>query len=160
MKRMIFIFLCIVMLLLLGCQEKVDTQADVEAIKKVIPEINQAYSNQDYEFLASCYLENAVRMHPNIPALVGRDNIRANFKEALEKYEMQITNLIEDVRVTGDYAFVRGSATAKLTPKSGGDPIRGTSKWMTFLQRQPDGSWKIVSDIWNRDHPNPLQPQD
>ncbi len=63
--------------------------------------------------------------------------------------------MVEDVRVFGDWAFMRGVYTVKRTPKTGGEPIQFPGKWMAFKQRQLDGSWKIVSDIFNSDSPIP-----
>lgn len=50
---------------------------------------------------------------------------------------------IEEMRVSGDYAFERGTYRDSMRPRSGGDTIRTSGKIMRILQRQPDGSWKI-----------------
>ena len=151
MKRVIVPFLGIVMLLMFGCTKQVDTQTDIQALKNSLEEFEIAVNASDFETLASFYTEDAVRMPPNEPALVGNEAIRTGSKKGFEKYDYELEISTEEVRVVGDWAFMRGVSAVTITPKTGGKPIQGTSKWMAFRQRQSDGSWKIVSDIYNSD---------
>ncbi|MCH7939879.1 MAG: nuclear transport factor 2 family protein [Candidatus Marinimicrobia bacterium] len=66
-------------------------------------------------------------------------------------FNMGITN--EEVRVAGDWAFARGTYTAILTPKAGGETIDIDGKYLTILERQVDGSWKIFRDCFNSNVP-------
>jgi ketosteroid isomerase-like protein len=34
-----------------------------------------------------------------------------------------------------------------------GNPVTDKGKWVTAWEKQPDGTWKIVADIWNSDGP-------
>lgn len=153
MKLIIIAFLSIIMLLMFGCTKQVDTQADIQALKIFVEDFDVASNAGDFETLATFYTEDAIRMPPNEPGWVGNNAIRAGFKKQFEQYDIVVDNSVEDVRVVGDWAFMRGVATVKLTPKTGGEPFQGISKWMAFRQRQPDGSWKTVSDIYNSDFP-------
>ena len=85
--------------------------------------------------------------------LVGKEVIRARRENAAALFalDMDITN--EEVTVSGDMAVARGVYQATLTPKAGGDNILVDGKYMTLLQRQPDGSWKIHRDIFNSNVP-------
>ena len=60
-------------------------------------------------------------------------------------------NVIGDVRVSGDLGYVRGTVEVTSSPQNGGDPVAENVKWVAVYQRQPGGSWKIISDIWNSD---------
>ena len=53
------------------------------------------------------------------------------------------TTEFDDVDGQGDLAFSRGHASAAFED--------GTTefRWMAIHRRQPDGSWKMVRDIWN-----------
>ncbi len=155
MKRVIVIFLGIIMLLMFGCTKQVDTQADIQAIKNSVEKFDLAVNEGDFETLASFYTEDAIRMPPDEPAWIGNDAIRAGFKKGFEQYDMVVENSVEDVQTFEDRAFMRGVYTVKLTPKTGGELIQVTGKWMAFRQRQQDGSWKTVSDIYNSDNPPP-----
>ncbi|OVE79911.1 hypothetical protein BVY01_01275, partial [bacterium I07] len=152
MKSLIVFSLCMTMLLF-GCSKQVNTQAEIQALKNLLAEWDSASTVGDFETLASFYTKDAVRMQPNEHAWVGNDAIRAGFKNESEQFDFEGVNTIKDVRVIGDWAFLRGVYSVKITTKTGGEPIQETGKWMSFLQRQQDGSWKIVSDIWNTDTP-------
>lgn len=94
-------------------------------------------------------------MPPDEPAWMGKDAIRSGFKKGFEQYDLMVENSVEDVQTFEGRAFMRGVYTVKLTPKTGGESIQETGKWMAFRQRQQDGSWKTVSDIYNSDNPPP-----
>ncbi len=51
------------------------------------------------------------------------------------------------------WAFHRGTYTIRLTPVAGGEVIGENGKVIVIFQKQPDGSWKIAREIWNRDNP-------
>jgi ketosteroid isomerase-like protein len=57
-----------------------------------------------------------------------------------------------DVRVSGDLAYVRGTWEATHVPKTG-ESFKEKSKWVSILQRHPDGTWKTICETWNN---NPL----
>jgi ketosteroid isomerase-like protein len=88
-------------------------------------------------------------MPPGEPAVVGKERIRARNGVGLDrfKFDMGITN--EEVRVAGNWAFIRGTYKATLKPKQGGAPVLIDGKYMSILAKQPDGSWKIHRDIFN-----------
>jgi uncharacterized protein (TIGR02246 family) len=64
-----------------------------------------------------------------------------------------MTIINEEVQVGGEWAIARGGYTATLTPKAGGDAIPVDGKYITILQQQVDGSWKIYRDITNSNVP-------
>ncbi len=92
-------------------------------------------------------------MAPNEPAQTGRDAIRASLQKYFDQYAEESRNVAEDVRVSGDLAVVRGTFDGKSALKAGGHPAQVKGKWLGAYQRQPDGSWKILWDIYNSDLP-------
>ncbi len=132
----------------ISCQKQ-DTEADIEVIKNLTEEYDAAINSGDLDSLVSLYTDDAVRMSPNMPALVGKDAIRSVMQSSFKKYTIDLKKTIEEVIVCDDLAFVRGTSTVTSTPKVGGEPIRHTGKWVTFNKRQPDGSWRIYRHIYN-----------
>ena len=149
MKNLIVFFLGIAILSIGACAKKIDTEADIEAIKNLTEEYDAIINSGDLDSLVSLYTDDAVRMSPNMPALVGKDAIRSVMQSSFEKYTIDLKKTIEEVIVCDDLAFVRGTSTVTFTPKVGGEPIRHTGKWVTFNKRQPDGSWRIYRHIYN-----------
>ncbi len=88
-------------------------------------------------------------MPPGEPPVIGKDRIRARNKGVLDQFTFNIGISNEEVGVAGDWAFARGTYKATLTPKAGGEAVLVDGKYMTILQRQADGSWKIHRDIFN-----------
>ena len=76
--------------------------------------------------------------------------IRAYFKENAAK----IAHTPVETQVAGDWAFERGNLTVTVTPKSG-KPIEESIKYRVIVKRQPDGTWKVHSDISNSNLKSP-----
>jgi len=163
MKHLLFlsVAICLAAGLFPGCapgpepptEDVANVEADIEALKAAIEDWDVAWNSQDLEKLLSFYTEDAVRMPPNEAAEVGNEAIRASLKRSFGDFPSEEDNTIGDVRVSGDLGYVRGTVEATTTPKAGGDPVVENSKWITVYQRQPDGSWKIISEIWNSNRP-------
>jgi ketosteroid isomerase-like protein len=101
--------------------------------------------------------DNVVYADINIPALTGKEAVKKfhqDFIGTLSAIEFSMP--VTDSRVTGDLGVVRGTWTAKLTPKSGLIPqTRDGGSWIAVFGRQSDGSWKWQSVISNSDQPLP-----
>ena len=91
-------------------------------------------------------------MRPTVPTLVGREAIQTRHQADFDEATIEMANEIDEIRVLGDWALVRGRDTSTRTPTDG-EPIPETSKWLAIHERQPDGSWKITHDIWNSNDP-------
>jgi len=153
MKNLIVFFLGLTILTIGSCARKVDIEADVKAIKNLTEEYDVAINSGDLDIWMSLYADDAVRMQPNMPALVGKDAIRSVMQSFFENYTIDLKETTEEVIVAGDWAFARGIYNYTITPKVGGEPSRDSGKWVAFNKRQPDGSWRIYRNISNSDLP-------
>ena len=129
--------------------------ADLAALEANAEAYEAAYAAGDADALAALHADDAVRMPPNAPPVVGKEAIKASFQATFEQFDGKIALSLEEVEVTGDWAFVRGASPVTLTPKAGGDPLQSEGKYMSIRKRQPDGSWKIFRTIWNSNDPLP-----
>jgi ketosteroid isomerase-like protein len=64
-----------------------------------------------------------------------------------------VRNEVEGVRAAGDLAVGWGTYTLTITPEAGGEPLTDMGKWMAIAERQPDGTWRGLRNIWNQDAP-------
>jgi len=154
------ISLCFLLCFTFSCQaykEKpaVDITADIEALKNMVDEWVALYNAGDFERLVSFYYaEDAVGMPDNQPILEGSEAILTEYKKEREKYDSHVdSSVVEDVRVSGDLAMVRGVDTDIFTPEAGFEPIKYNSKWVGIFERQPDGTWKCICEIGNSNLP-------
>ena len=129
---------------------------DVAAIKAFGPKAVAATNAGDAAALADLYTEDAIHMPPNRPALVGKEAIQSSYQTGFAQFTQKLTLTLEEVEVSGDWAFSRSTYTGTGTPKAGGEPIfEDNGKFLAIHKRQPDSTWKIHRDIANSDRPLP-----
>jgi len=139
-----------------ACAPKVNDPADVQAIKDTGPAYDKFANAGDAASLASeFYAPDGIRMDPNQPASVGSAAIRATLEKAYAQATDNVRDVVDDVRVAGGFAVAKGTFEGTSTPKAGGAaaPVKG--KFVTLYERQANGSWKAVWDIYNSDLPAP-----
>ena len=86
MKNLIVFFLGIAILSIVACAKKIDIEADIAAIKSLTEEYDAAINSGDLDSWMSIYTDDAVRMQPNMPVLVGKDAIRSVMQYFFENY--------------------------------------------------------------------------
>ena len=168
--RNLAVVLMLVLLVSLACsppveQPPVTPEVDVEQAENAANQLRDtwdaAFNSRDLEALIALYLDDAVRMQPDEPAWVGRAQIRECFEKTWEQLApLEVTNEVKDVVVSGDYVIVRGTGRAVLVPEEGGEKTESFAKYVSVQQLQPDGSTRVVWDIWNRDAPLPMGQSD
>ncbi|MEE8113118.1 MAG: hypothetical protein V3T23_02065, partial [Nitrososphaerales archaeon] len=57
-----------------------------------------------------------------------------------------------EVSRSGDLAYSHGTYEETVNDPEG-NPVTNKEKWVTVYEKQPDGTWKVVADIWNSDGP-------
>jgi uncharacterized protein (TIGR02246 family) len=107
------------------------------------------------EAAAAMYTPDAVRLQPGMPALEGRDAIRAWLQTEGEAYIFEGSNEIVEVRALApDWIMMRTTGSFTATPRVGGEAVTMREQWLTLVQRQADGSW-----LWYRDAGNDMTPR-
>ncbi len=151
--------------------ETTSTEADVDALNRVRETHDGAVNAGDLEAYLAVFAEDAVSMPPNEPPVVGKEAFRVWAQGLFGQFSFEETMSSEEVVVTGDWGFDRGTYTIRPTPKVAREPVEGTSieqpeigreldyaqtgKYLWILKRQPDGSCKIARDMWSSNHPPP-----
>ena len=102
---------------------------------------------------AELWADDGVQLPPDAPPVVGKSQIREKLRGVLDAFRFDMQIRTEEARSAGGWASARGTYTATLTPKRGGDPVPIDGKFLTIFARQPDGSWKIYRDIFNSNVP-------
>jgi uncharacterized protein (TIGR02246 family) len=130
-----------------------DESADLDAIRAVLEDVKQADMSGDIDGLLSYYTEDVVSMPPDLPALVGKDALRAYYEDAFSQISIEKLEMTpEEIHVAGDWAFSRGKFEETVVP-SAGDPFDVVGKFLFILHREADGSWKVARLIGNMDAP-------
>ena len=148
MKKLLLIAATLLVLVVSGCAPQVDVEADAAAVRSVFDEATAAL-NPGGGDIVDLDTEDAVVMYASEPAAIGKEAIRARQQIFNDQATAEETRSVEEVVVSGDWAFVRWTGTGTVTPKYGGESSEFNRKGITIFQRQADNSWKIARVIWN-----------
>jgi ketosteroid isomerase-like protein len=150
---------CVVVVTLLialtGCDpteqsQRTTLESDLAAIQEVNEKTLRALNEGDLELLNAMVADNHIMMIPGRPEMVGKPAIEASNRNLVESWNnVEIWTPAETV-VAGDWAYQRGGYDITLTPtREGVEPIRSVGKYIHIYQRQPDGSWLMIRDMFN-----------
>jgi ketosteroid isomerase-like protein len=94
-------------------------------------------------------------MEPNMPAMNGKEAIRAGVKEFLadRNFSLNWSPTAVEASKSGDLAYVRGTWTATVTDPKTKKPTNDKGKYASIYRKLGDGSWKVALDINNSDGP-------
>ena len=93
--------------------------------------------------------EDGVYMPPSTPPKAGAE-LRHWLREFVENFSVEWQDFVHGETVVAEnLAFHDYAYRWKVTPKAGGQPVVGQGKGIHIAKRQPDGSWKLVRNIWN-----------
>jgi len=125
---------------------------DLAALHSYATNDSALVMSRNWDALAAEYAPDAVRMPPNQPLIQGREDIR-RWLEQLPPIN-SFSFRLQDLRGYGELAFMRGvySITVALPDRT---TVSDFGKTLLAFQKQPDGSWLCVADIWNSDLPLP-----
>lgn len=128
------------------------TSADSSAIIALNARLEGTARAHQWDRWSAEFAANPVRMPPNMRPIAGRAAVEAFNRQApnVTQFELRVSSIVG----TGSMAVASGEyraaapagkdAAGKATPA-----LNEEGKFMQQLARQPDGSWKIVRDIWN-----------
>jgi ketosteroid isomerase-like protein len=140
-------------------QEKViDTAADEAAVRKVADELYGYLQSGNYDAAAQLYRDDALVISPGAPAIDKQTLFASAAQASADLPPNAVTRWVintQEVVVSGDMAYERGTYSTEVVDKTTGEAIQGTSLnpaiiFVHIFRREPDGSWKA----W-RYHPAP-----
>lgn len=113
---------------------------------------SKAAATRDPERVASFYAEDAIAYPPNEPVAVGKAAAKKVWANYLSDSSFSISwkTLHAGVAKSGDLGFTSGSYEASFNGPDGKKVVE-KGKYLCNWQKQKDGSWKAVHDMWNTD---------
>ena len=130
-----------------------DTKIE-QALRDLDAKWSAAAGAKDVDKTVSYYAESAVVMPPNASAATTKESIRSAWKEMLTTPGAALSWKATKVEVakSGDMACVSGTYEETTTDASG-KPVKDRGKYVEVWEKQADGTWKVVADVWNSDLP-------
>lgn len=130
------------------------TAADSAALAEGITRFDSAMNAGDVDAVVALFTADAVSIPPDAPPAVGTEAIRKLWTDYLAQGQVKVHNVGKQTWYSGDLAAGWGTYTSDITPAQG-SPVHETGEFAGVWQKQADGSWKCVMNIWNRDAPAP-----
>ena len=146
------------LVLLLGCATDSPTtnvEQDIAAIEEMFDARFEAFiTAPDPAAQAEAYFEyvtdDAWWMPPGEPVVRGKEEIRTWVESFFRSFTLDVDeHRYETPEVGSTLAVRRFTAVGRYIPRSGGDPIPFSQKYIDVLRKQPDGSWKLSLHTWS-----------
>ena len=116
-----------------------DDQAISEKRQKWISAVN-AGDVKNYLLVLS---ENIVWFPPGGQVIGGKEKFRDWVDPFFQNFDYDFSVSQTGIKIIEDWAIERGEFTSKLTPKTGGEMMEHSGKYIIFWQREKDGEWKL-----------------
>ena len=66
--------------------------------------------------------------------------------ENMKSVSLEGHSEIQELKVLGDWAYLRNYVEMTATPVNGGAPVRRTGYTLTILRKEADGRWRLARD--------------
>ncbi len=159
--RISIFFLVFPLFAILNCGrqgDKVDVEADIAAINEIWNQYALSINSGDLDTWISLWTDNGIQMAPDAPAVIEKEQIRAKYESIFPQFIFKLAITNKEIRVAGDRAYSRGTYSLSVTPITEGETTMIDGKYLTILERQADGSWKITRDCFNYNAPPTSEP--
>ena len=113
-----------------------------------------ALRSGNVDALVGLYTDNGVFMRENMPAAVGREALRAAYKEVFAALKVDLSFSIQETEVMGDMAWLRSTSKGRVKVlSSGAETVNSFDELVVF--RRDQAGWKIRSYMYGSNQPGP-----
>jgi uncharacterized protein (TIGR02246 family) len=117
---------------------------DERAIRELVDSWMEASGRGDIETVLELMTDDVVFMTSGREPF-GKEEFRAG-SEAMSGAEIDGRAEIRELRVLGQWAWVRNHIDLTVTPPGGGEPVRRSGYTLTILEKGADGKWRLARD--------------
>jgi uncharacterized protein (TIGR02246 family) len=117
---------------------------DEEAIRSLITTWQEASRTGNLSGLLELMTDDVVFLTPGQPPMRKEEFVKG-FETMVEKMDLVSQSNIQEIIVTGDYAYCWSHLSVIVTPKNGGNSIRRSGDTLTIF-RKDNGSWLLARD--------------
>jgi uncharacterized protein (TIGR02246 family) len=117
---------------------------DERAIRDLVATWMKASETGDLNSVLSLMADDVIFTVPGREPF-GKEAFRAA-SEAMKNVSLRGTSDIREIKVLGDWAYIRNYIEIAVTPSGGGDAVRRKGYTLSILRKQADGKWLLWRD--------------
>lgn len=118
-------------------------QDDEQSVRQFVSTWVAAAEGSNGDLVLSLIAEDAVFLTPGQPPMSKSDFAEA--QSGLKEMRLQISSELQDVKVSGEWAYCWNKLTVVATPREGGTSVKRSGNTLSVLKKH-QGSWLIVRD--------------
>jgi uncharacterized protein (TIGR02246 family) len=111
-------------------------------IETLIEKYERALNANDIDTILDLYGREPVFMPQHAPAMIGREAVRAAYKNVFDTIKLDIAFSIHEVEVLGDVAWARTSSAGRTRILAADVEVKEGNNEL-FVFRKEGGEWKI-----------------
>jgi len=117
---------------------------DEKAIRRLIETWMRATKEGDLSIVLSLMSDDVIFMVPGQEPF-GKEEFAASFQQ-LKNVRIDTESNIQEVKVLGDWAYLRNHLSVTMVPLQGGRKVRRRGYTLSVLNKTPAGNWVLVRD--------------
>jgi len=119
---------------------------DEQAIRSVIATWMEASAAGDLERVLALMDDDVVFLGAGRPPMRGKNGFAAANKAMEGRVRVEGTAEIQEIRVSGDWAYVWNQLKVTMRPLDGGTPTHLSGPALSVFRKKSDGAWLIYRD--------------
>ena len=117
---------------------------DEQAIRELVDSWFKASRSGDLATVLDLMTDDVVFMVPGRQPF-GKEAFAAA-SEGMKNVRIEGSSDIEELRVLGDWAYLRSHLKVTMAMPGGDAPMRRSGHTLTILRKEPDGRWRLARD--------------
>jgi uncharacterized protein (TIGR02246 family) len=117
---------------------------DERTIRELIQTWLGATQKGDLQTVLGLMADDVIFMVPGQNPF-GKEAFAASFR-ALAGVRFETSSEIKELKLLGDWAYLRNYLEVTMTPGGGGAVLRRSGYTLTILRKEPDGRWLVARD--------------
>jgi len=124
--------------------------------QKILDTYSRALDANDVETLVGLYTADGVFMRDDMPAVVGRDALRASYRNVFATLKVALGFKVQEAEQSGELGWARSVSTGKVKVlASGAETTESYNQLIVF--RKDGGAWKIRNYLYASNRAAPGQ---
>jgi len=118
-----------------------------KAIEASISEFIRVYNGANLEGVLAYYSDDLIKVRQGGPAETKAETAK-RVAGVFERFRSRVDVINDEIRVSGEMAYTRGSFRVTLTPKDGGESQVVERRYLE-IWRKENGTWRVARTMDN-----------